>query len=193
MPHPHFEPSLAVLPEYAYIAGALAVGVTAFIMVLTRTTHPPAGATAILAATEPGCVRLGWLYIGVVAVATMVILAAACLLGNLVPGRRYPLYWWSPLELAKPSANEKDVEGAAESGDDMKVQDVKGICVSAKGIVIPQDMQLTEEEMDVLRILEARIRRTSGSELERVDTAGTYSSTSTLRNEDGIENGTEDK
>lgn len=183
-----------MLPEYAYIAGALAVGVTAFIMVLTRTTHPPAGATAILAATEPGCVRLGWLYIGVVAAASVVILAAACVLGNLVPGRRYPTYWWSPLELSKPTEKEKvekDVEGQAGSGEEKKVQDVEGICVSAKGVVIPQNIQLTEEEMDVLRILEERLREMTG--LEKVETAGTYSSTSTLRNEDGIDDVTEDK
>lgn len=44
-------------------------------MVLTKTIHPPAGATALLAATEPAVVALGWLYVGVVVLGTVVLLA----------------------------------------------------------------------------------------------------------------------
>jgi hypothetical protein len=158
-------------------------------MVLTKTTHPPAGATALLAATEPGCVRLGWLYIGVVTAGTVVLLAVACISGNLGQARRYPVYWWSPAEVSKPVVEEKDVEGDAGNSDVRKSEDVEGIRVSAeRGIVVPPDMHVSQEEMNVLRILEDRIRQKM-SGLQRVETAGAYSSTSTLQNEEERDSG----
>ena len=39
--------------DLRWLAGALAVGASSAVMSMTKTVHPPAGATALLAATTP--------------------------------------------------------------------------------------------------------------------------------------------
>ncbi|MGE5475620.1 MAG: HPP family protein [Bacteroidales bacterium] len=69
---------------------ALAVASAVVLMQLTRTTHPPAGANPLVVML--GGVGWGFLATPVLAGAlAIVVVALAC--NNLVPGRRYPLYW----------------------------------------------------------------------------------------------------
>jgi CBS-domain-containing membrane protein len=46
-------------------------------MGLTKTIHPPAGATALLCSTELAIVALGWLFLPVIILGTILILAVA--------------------------------------------------------------------------------------------------------------------
>jgi len=136
------------------------------------TIYPPAGATALLAATEPAIIGLGWLYPGVVVLGTVIMLAAAMLVNNVM--RRYPMYWWAPIS-ASPKPEHRN-------GSDSTVNDEKGadeeaslegkltsnagnggageerLVVSARdGVVVPRGLQLSGEEWRILRILEGRI------------------------------------
>jgi hypothetical protein len=54
-----------------------------------------AGATALIAAVEPGVVRLSWRYIPVIISSTAIMFGWAMLVNNL-GRRRYPQYWWTP-------------------------------------------------------------------------------------------------
>ncbi|KIM93261.1 hypothetical protein OIDMADRAFT_46333 [Oidiodendron maius Zn] len=45
--------------SWRWVAGALSVGLSSAFMGLTKTVHPPAGATALLCSTEPAIVALG--------------------------------------------------------------------------------------------------------------------------------------
>ncbi|KAL0080168.1 HPP family protein, partial [Phycomyces blakesleeanus] len=77
-----------------WVAGATAVALTVVLMQITKTMHPPAGATAVLAVVQDNVVDIGWLYIGVVILSAVLQLVIALLVNNIE--RRYPLYWWSP-------------------------------------------------------------------------------------------------
>jgi hypothetical protein len=108
--------------ELRWLAGAIAVAVASIVMSLTKTVHPPAGATALLAATSVEIQVLGWWLLPLVLLAAMLMLTSAMLLNNLA-GRRYPVYWWTPVDLKalreerrkeKAAKQELDVEKASD-------------------------------------------------------------------------------
>ena len=84
------------LPEIPWLAGALAVATAIAVMHLTKTLHPPGGATAFIAVTGgPNIAAQGYFYVLSPALAGALILLSVALLTNgLTPGRRYPEYWW---------------------------------------------------------------------------------------------------
>uniref|UniRef100_A0A7V4G6G1 HPP family protein n=1 Tax=Desulfobacca acetoxidans TaxID=60893 RepID=A0A7V4G6G1_9BACT len=84
---------LAFAPGWA---AALAVSLSIVMMHLSRTLHPPGGATALIAILGgPGIQRLGFFYVLVpVAAGALLLLVIALLVNNLAPQRRYPEYWW---------------------------------------------------------------------------------------------------
>ncbi|EXJ77983.1 hypothetical protein A1O3_09142 [Capronia epimyces CBS 606.96] len=81
-----------------WLAGALAVGTANLVMSITKTVHPPAGATALLAATSVDIRVLGWWLVPLVLLGAMLMLASALVLNNIA-ARRFPLYWWTPVDL----------------------------------------------------------------------------------------------
>lgn len=84
--------------ELRWLVGAICVAVASIVMSLTKTVHPPAGATALLASTSVEIQVLGWWLLPLVLLAAMLMLTSAMLLNNLA-GRRYPVYWWTPVDL----------------------------------------------------------------------------------------------
>ncbi|EAU83028.1 HPP family protein [Coprinopsis cinerea okayama7 len=80
--------------ELCWLAGSLSCAVALVIMQMTGTTHPPAGATALLAAINPEIRRIGWLYIPVVILSSTIAVLVALFTNNMQ--RRYPTYWWTP-------------------------------------------------------------------------------------------------
>lgn len=84
------------LPNVPWLAGALAVATAIAAMHLTKTLHPPGGATAFIAVTGgPKIAALGYAYVLCPALSGALILLGVALFTNaLTPGRRYPEYWW---------------------------------------------------------------------------------------------------
>ena len=78
-----------------WLAAALAVSVSIAVMHLTKTLHPPGGATALIAVIgSPKIHHLGYLYALIpVAAGATIMLAVALIVNNLAPTRRYPEYW----------------------------------------------------------------------------------------------------
>jgi hypothetical protein len=82
-----------ILPqEVRWFAGALSTGLAIVAMKITKTTHPPAGATALLVASDPGVYNLGWYYLPIVILSSVVVLVLACFFNNIQ--RQYPVYWF---------------------------------------------------------------------------------------------------
>jgi CBS-domain-containing membrane protein len=79
-----------------WIAGALASSLAIVAMLLTKTLHPPAGATALIAVIGGEKIHnLGFLYAFVPAgLGAFVLLIVALLVNNLSKNRRYPEYWF---------------------------------------------------------------------------------------------------
>ncbi len=75
---------------YWYTA-ALSVGIAVAVMVGTRTVHPPAGATALIAVIT----KQDWLFpIMPVGVGICILVIVGIIVNNLAAKRQYPNYWW---------------------------------------------------------------------------------------------------
>lgn len=89
--------------QLRWLAGSLSAATAIVVMQITKTTHPPAGATAILAAVSPEVYQMGWYYLLVVLLSSTLVMVSALLINNIQ--RRYPVFWYEPVEAAvvKPS------------------------------------------------------------------------------------------
>ncbi|KAF9057014.1 HPP family-domain-containing protein [Panaeolus papilionaceus] len=77
-----------------WLSGSLACSTTIVLMQMTGTTHPPAGATALLASTNTEIRLLGWYYLPVVMLTSVLVLIIAMVNNNIQ--RRYPVFWFTP-------------------------------------------------------------------------------------------------
>ncbi|MFC3885660.1 HPP family protein [Bacillus songklensis] len=69
---------------------ALAVGIAIGLMVITKTTHPPAGADPLVVITAGS----GWSFlITPVLLGSIIIVLVALIVNNLDHSRRYPTFW----------------------------------------------------------------------------------------------------
>ncbi|KAK7059001.1 hypothetical protein VNI00_001625 [Paramarasmius palmivorus] len=84
--------------QLEWLAGSLSCATAVVAMQITGTTHPPAGATALLAAVDDDVRDIGWYYLPVVLLSSALVLAIALLINNIQ--RRYPIFWFVP---AKPA------------------------------------------------------------------------------------------
>lgn len=86
-----------LLPDQVALAGALAVSIAIAAMQATHTTHPPGGATALIAVTGGDTIfNLGFSYIlSPVLVGVLIMLLVALILNNLSSRkeRHYPKFW----------------------------------------------------------------------------------------------------
>lgn len=84
-----------LLPEPIWLASALAVSIAITLMYLTRTTHPPGGATALIAVIGSDKIHaLGyWYVVEPVLEGVVILFLIALLVNNLSPHRNYPTYW----------------------------------------------------------------------------------------------------
>ena len=91
--------------DLKWLAGSLSVSCAIVVMQITETTHPPAGATALLAAVSQPEIALGWYYLPVIMLSSVLVLVSALLINNIQ--RRYPVYWISPAVVRIKSDEEK--------------------------------------------------------------------------------------
>ena len=82
--------------QHMWLAESLAVSTSIALMHVTRTLHPPGGATALIAVIgSPVIHKLGFLYIIIPAtVGPLILLLVALLVNNIPSSRRYPEIWF---------------------------------------------------------------------------------------------------
>lgn len=81
---------------YPWLAEAMAVATSIAVMHATKTLHPPAAATALIAvAGSPAIHHAGYMYVIVPAtISPLVLLLVALLVNNIPASRRYPEIWF---------------------------------------------------------------------------------------------------
>lgn len=84
-----------LLHPYPWLAEAIAVASAIALMHVTRTLHPPGGATALIAVIgSAGVHNLGFMYVLIPAtLGPLVLLVVALLVNNIPKSRRYPELW----------------------------------------------------------------------------------------------------
>ncbi|KAI9878767.1 MAG: hypothetical protein M1830_010569 [Pleopsidium flavum] len=110
-------PSEERLDSLRWLAGSLSTAVAIVAMQITKTTHPPAGATALLAAISPEIYILSWYYLPVVLLSSVLVLVTALITNNIQ--RRYPVFWIAPAvpAVAKPSPALRGLEKVSPSSE----------------------------------------------------------------------------
>jgi CBS domain-containing membrane protein len=82
------------LPDVLALQEAAAVATAIALMMLTRTVHPPGGATALIAVVGSDAVRgLGWGYLFPVMIGALLLLVVALIGNNLYEPGSYPDRW----------------------------------------------------------------------------------------------------
>lgn len=81
-----------LFPDTLWLASALAVAFAIVAMQMTKTLHPPGGATALIAVTgSPAILKLGyWYVITPVLSGALILLLVALIFNNMTTNRHYP-------------------------------------------------------------------------------------------------------
>lgn len=79
-------------PDIIWIAAPLAVSLAIILMQITKTLHPPGGATALIAIIGSDKIKdLGYMYvISPVLLGVLILLLTALVFNNMTPSRSYP-------------------------------------------------------------------------------------------------------
>jgi len=170
-----FETNEARFIELRWLAGAIACATASVIMTLTKTIHPPSGATAMIAATQADITALGWYYIPVVMLSASLALGVGLITNNIQ--RRYPVFWLSSAKIparqpkAEKLAETSGSNDAPESGvwrnseathvplqrrpsevsHKERIQDPYKVVVNRDEIVVPEFIELESEHLQVLQ------------------------------------------
>jgi CBS-domain-containing membrane protein len=102
----------------SFVNGALCMAVSLLLQLMLGIVHPPGGATALAAATDPAIVAMSWHYVPVVLASSLIMLGWALLINN-VGRKRYPVYWWAPGQTFVREAEKelKDLEAGIQEKD----------------------------------------------------------------------------
>lgn len=81
-----------LFPDTLWLASAVAVAAAIVFMQITKTLHPPGGATALIAVTgSPAILKLGyWYVISPVLSGAIILLIVALIFNNMTSNRHYP-------------------------------------------------------------------------------------------------------
>lgn len=182
-------------PDYAelrWLAGSLSCACSIVAMGLTGTVHPPAGATALLAATDDSVAGLGWTLVPLVMLSCALMLPVALLVNNVQ--RVFPAYWWTAGEVGSfwrsggragadgsgpgpgPGQGVKTVDRAdseagrsgcddAELGTASPEDGFLSITITKRGVFVPSDVHLELEE----RIFLERLRHKTLMRCTRIE------------------------
>jgi len=84
-----------LLGSHMWLAASVAVATAIAIMHVTKTLHPPGGATALIAVIGSAKIHnLGYLYVLMpVGLGALIMLLVALLVNNIPRSRRYPEFW----------------------------------------------------------------------------------------------------
>jgi len=116
----HLLPTEERFQNLLWLVGSLSCATSVVVMQVTGTTHPPAGATALLAAVNPEIRELGWYYLPVVLLTSALALVVALITNNIQ--RRYPVFWFQPNP--PPAAKPTPVSTISSNGSSEKSAEV---------------------------------------------------------------------
>lgn len=138
-----------------WLGGALACATTTALTGLTKTVHPPAGATALIAVVDDRVVSIGWKLIPLVLLGCAVMLLVALLVNNIFGS--FPLYWWSASGLTKGPPKQLSRSSAGEEEEQGIILHRHRIVILRQGVMIPGNIQISADERQVLENISTRL------------------------------------
>jgi len=145
-----------------WLGGALSCASATALMVLTKTVHPPAGATALLAVVQDDAAKLGWMLIPDVMLGCVLMLSTALLLNNIP--RQFPMYWWTPESLSRPDCSnrrpghlQKQTDEESTGASTISEQPEPEVLIRRGKVVVSQHLFLSQEERLLLEEISNRL------------------------------------
>ncbi|KAJ8116761.1 hypothetical protein OPT61_g1896 [Boeremia exigua] len=155
-----------------WIAAATGCALASAAMLLTGSVHPPGGASAVLAATEPAITAMGWYFVGLVAWGATLMVIVGLFINNIQ--RQFPLYWWTPLDIRRAKKQDIETRSDARGGleqkkteqDEKYDQKYEKIEITGARVTLPEALSLNKDEAELLERLRERLRRRVDAEQE---------------------------
>ncbi|KAH2280412.1 hypothetical protein KXW96_004761 [Aspergillus fumigatus] len=150
--------------DLRWVAGAVCTAVASLVMGLTNTVHPPGGATALLAAVDSTVDAMGWFFVPLVLIGSLLMLGCALVVNNIQ--RQFPMFWWTPRDVVRKTGP-PDIEKASEVPQESRERRISwavgvlranSIVISPDRVVIPDGFTLGLEEKGILEVLRDRLR-----------------------------------
>ncbi|KAM0424944.1 hypothetical protein ACHAPT_009745 [Fusarium lateritium] len=156
-----------------WAGGAISCATVTAVMALTKTIHPPAGATALLAVVDDRLLSLGWFFIPVVLFNCTIMFVVALLINNIQ--RTFPSYWWTPENLrgirteGERPKTPSDIESKGGIAEEMRTDDGSDterherhdgqeVIIKPGGVlVLPSHIFLMQEEIQLLEEISNRL------------------------------------
>lgn len=91
-----------------WVSGAVGCALASWVMSITNTIHPPGGATSVLASTQMEIIKMGWWFVPIVLLDSVVLVLVALLFNNIM--RQYPTFWWTPQNTGRKLREERKEE-----------------------------------------------------------------------------------
>jgi len=156
--------------DHFYVSGALSVAVLSVVMSILNCVHPPAGASALLPSVDPGVRAMGWWYLPVQLISSVLIIGAASITGNII--RVYPTFWWTPGKVGRPPKEEEKLEPLEkipttqselyrrekEERYGVTFTAGKTIEITSNEILVPRGIQFDELAYDWLETLQRELK-----------------------------------
>ncbi|KAK4501486.1 hypothetical protein PRZ48_007295 [Zasmidium cellare] len=169
-----------------WVSGAVGCALASWVMSITNTIHPPGGATAVLASTEMHVIAMGWRYIPIVLLDSVLMICVALIFNNIL--RQYPIYWWTPNNTGQKLRQElrelkedktADEKHAEEGGVPKKlvsdtssdrtlrrelsnrvdfVDGIEDVHIRPYKIQVPHHLELSDDEVEVIEKIQERLR-----------------------------------
>jgi CBS-domain-containing membrane protein len=141
-------------------------------MLLTGTVHPPGGASAVLAATDPVITAMGWYFVGLVLWGATLMVVVGLVVNNIQ--RQFPVYWWTPMDLRRAKKGDEETVPDGRGGLQKKESEEKKydqedgrIEITGEEVFLPENLSLNADEAQVLERLRARLRERADAKDER--------------------------
>ncbi|KAI5364957.1 hypothetical protein Slin15195_G044950 [Septoria linicola] len=167
-----------------WVSGAVGCALASWAMSITNTIHPPGGATAVLASTQIEVIAMGWRYVPIVMLDSVLMVIVALIFNNIL--RQYPMYWWTPATVGSKLRKEQreEEEGETEVKDTEKgehkpatsdtssdrtlrrelsnrvdfVEGLEEIHITSYQIRMPHHVKLDDHEVMLLENIQERLR-----------------------------------
>ena len=149
-----------------WLATGLTDGISSALMTVTKTIYPPAGATALLAAADPTVQHLGWYFLPISMIGTILTIVTSLLINNIQ--RRYPTHWWTAA-MRPPRKSGMDIEVLATKPNPSGTSSVErltgypeplasqGVMITPERVLLPNGLLLTDQERAVMGTLQDRL------------------------------------
>ncbi|OCK78839.1 hypothetical protein K432DRAFT_444335 [Lepidopterella palustris CBS 459.81] len=145
-----------------WVAGAVSCGAASSVMLITNTVHPPGGASAVLAAVLPQVTDMGWSFVPLVLLGSVLMLLVGLVSNNIQ--RQFPVFWWTPDDLR--NAREADLERLSDAQrateprleGETVVRDEDILTITGSCVAVPGGLSLNPKEAELLEALRDRLR-----------------------------------